>query len=101
MNSAFCHVCYTVWYVYNQYGLTATLTSANDGIHMEGSLHYKNLAWDFRIWGIPDPKIAAAELHRCLNAKHQDYDVVVESDHIHVEYDPKEGTVDGQVQRVL
>jgi hypothetical protein len=90
LNSALCHVAYSVWFVWREYGLTAMLTSGNDSKHMEGSLHYKNLAWDFRIWGIPNPQEARDKLHKLLNTKGNDYDVVLESDHLHIEYDVKD-----------
>jgi hypothetical protein len=93
-NSQLCHVCYSAWFVWKEYGLTATITSANDGKHMENSLHYKNLAWDLRIWGLPNPAEAADKLRNLLNAKRNDYDVIFGDanhlDHVHVEFDPKE-----------
>lgn len=89
-NSQLCHVCYSAWFVYKEYGITPTITSANDSKHKDGSLHYKNLAWDFRIWGLDNPKEVVEKLANVLNAKRHDYDVILENDHIHVEHDPKE-----------
>jgi hypothetical protein len=89
INSQLCHVCYTVWFIWKEYGLDAVMTSANDGSHMAGSLHYKDLAWDFRIWGLDNPGEVCGKLRSLLNAKHHDYDVVLEPNHAHVEYDPK------------
>lgn len=66
------------------------ITSAADGVHSKGSLHYPEngseggQALDLRIWNLPDPQRTANELQRELGA---DYDVVLESDHIHVEMD--------------
>lgn len=65
-----------------------TVTSIKDGKHMEGSRHYSGNAADLRIWNIPQP------LHSTLTKKLKealglDFDVVLESDHIHVEFDPK------------
>ena len=90
LNSKLCHVCYSVWFVFKEYGLTPTITSANDSTHLPNSLHYQNLAWDFRIWGLTDPKKVRDELDCMLNIKHRDYDVLYEGDHIHVEYNPHE-----------
>jgi hypothetical protein len=73
---------------------TVWITSANDSTHMEGSLHFNNRAFDIRISNI----IAATEFPyaaRMWAEKMQimlgdDYDVLLEHDHIHVEYDPEE-----------
>jgi hypothetical protein len=61
------------------------ITSGNDAEHMEGSLHYKNRAIDLRIWGLVAPHVAAQELRECLG---DDFDVVCEKTHVHVEWDP-------------
>jgi len=75
-----------IWERYNQ---TLTLTSACEGEHRSGSLHYVGLAADLRRWGFTNTELrrAAKELRQALG-KH--YDVVVERTHIHVEYQPKE-----------
>lgn len=73
--------------VYIEAGQLFTITSITDGKHSNGSLHYKGLAIDIRtrdLVGITAHHIA--ELIR--NALGNDYDVVVEATHIHVEYDP-------------
>ena len=60
------------------------VTSSFEGSHMSSSLHYANLAIDVRLPGAPEDFIQKlrAELGR-------NYDIVLESDHIHIEYDPK------------
>jgi hypothetical protein len=72
--------------IFSKYGATLTITSANDSKHMATSKHYSGEALDFRTWEIQgrEPTIALA-LREKLG---EDYDVVIESDHIHVEYDP-------------
>lgn len=69
---------------------TLWITSANDSKHMDGSLHYKNRAFDIRIWnvegGIDEVKRWVVKMQTCLN---DDYDVVLEKDHIHQEFDPE------------
>lgn len=94
LNARLFHVCITATFVWEKYQLIPTITSANDSIHCANSLHYKNLAWDLRIWGLPDPQKVADELRDILNIKSNDYDVIYGDpkhlDHIHVEYDPKE-----------
>jgi hypothetical protein len=64
------------------------VTSANDSVHMRGSRHYTDEALDLRIHGLTKIQVAewAAAIKTRLGLK---YDVVVEKDHIHVEYDPK------------
>lgn len=69
-------------------GYTPTITSANDGKHMDGSLHYKNHALDIRCTDLPKTSWTSyAELLKVRLGP--EYDVVLEKDHIHVEYDPK------------
>lgn len=75
----------------------ATLTSGTDGQHSERSLHYpsnspsgKCRAIDLRIWNLPNKEADAPKAERKLREYlSSDYDVVLESTHIHVEYDPK------------
>ena len=70
------------------------ITSVTDGKHMEGSLHYKGLAADIRTWrntsGLQMTKGQKAEIAYDLRSiLGDDWDVVVESSHIHIEYDKK------------
>ena len=79
---------------YGRYGKVAYITSANDGKHMAGSLHYKDLALDFRTghhWATPWLTLAQVQQIAALirGSLVPDYDVVVEKDHLHIEYDPK------------
>ena len=69
---------------------TVWITSANDSRHMTNSKHYSNEAFDIRIRNLVEGHAAA----RTWAAKMQhelgdDYDIVLESDHIHAEFDPK------------
>lgn len=60
------------------------VTSTYEGTHSPSSMHYANLAIDIRL-----PKNynkVAEELKAALG---KGYDVIVESNHIHIEYDPK------------
>ena len=68
------------------------ITSANDSKHMVGSLHFENRAFDIRIKNIIGDEKHEARLwtERMQIALGEDYDVVLEIDHIHVEYQPKE-----------
>lgn len=60
------------------------ITSTYEGTHSAGSLHYANLAVDIR--RDQATIYSFKEIKRCLGL---DYDVVLEHDHIHIEYDPK------------
>lgn len=64
------------------------ITSACDGVHMEGSKHYIGHAFDFRTYYF-DKKTQYLARDFLAASLGDDYDVVVESDHMHVEYDPK------------
>ena len=71
------------------FGREAIITSGNDKGHMKNSLHYKWKAIDLRIVDIPEKHKwtqYAAEIRRRLS---KDYDVILEKDHVHIEYDPK------------
>jgi len=61
------------------------ITSTFEGNHGAGSLHYANQAFDIR--HTQNKTCCVAEiLERELG---EDFDVVEELDHIHIEYDPK------------
>lgn len=60
------------------------ITETYGGNHGEGSLHYCNDAVDIRRPIKPDAVIKA--LKRALG---KDFDVILEHNHIHIEYDPK------------
>lgn len=64
------------------------VTSVVDGVHGFGSLHYVGYASDVRTWEILDdllPKFTGG-LSEALGPE---FDVVLESDHIHIEFKPK------------
>lgn len=72
------------------------ITSAADGKHLEGSLHYKGLAIDIRSKDLaPDlKKRVLLEMRNFFGPK---YDILLENEgkdneHYHLEYDPKGGT---------
>ena len=64
------------------------ITSGTDGRHGENSLHYKGLALDFRTRDLTlgQQKIWLA---LCEEKLGEDWDIVLEKDHMHVEYDEK------------
>lgn len=74
--------------VYREFGFDCIVTAGIDGSHSRGSIHYKGLAVDLRARHIPateQPKITAKLQERLGD----DFDVVFEGDHWHLEFDPK------------
>ncbi len=71
-------------------GGSVVVTSGNDSRHMPGSKHYTNEAFDIRIrnviGGHPVSRTWVAKMSLALG---EDYDVVLECDHIHAELDKK------------
>ena len=66
----------------------AIITSCLDGKHSKNSLHYNGNAIDLRTVDMGIGK--ALEIVNALKAElGSHYDIVLESDHIHLEYDPK------------
>lgn len=74
--------------LHTQLGKNLVVTSTNDGKHMKNSFHYKDLAFDMRIWYLSasERKEIIAKARKKLG---KDYDIVLEKTHIHVEYDKK------------
>ena len=74
--------------VFRDLGAELVITSLFDGQHMKGSLHYQGMAVDFRTRHLSqaDRGLAAQRLRVALGPQ---YDVVLESSHIHCEFDPK------------
>ena len=70
-------------------GVDCVVTACVDGVHKAGSLHYCGLAVDLRSRDFRpgDLDKAIARIRQCLGA---DYDVVLENDHVHVEFDQKQ-----------
>ena len=64
----------------------AEITSVVDGTHSKHSRHYVGLAFDMRIWYITNLDDFVVWLRAHLG---DGYDVVLESTHIHVEFDPE------------
>ena len=71
---------------YNQY-YRITVTSVTDGKHSNGSLHYVGQAADIRVSDMPFEVMKYLESLRL--ALKDNYDVVYEKTHIHIEYQPK------------
>jgi len=74
--------------IYTSYGQELVITSLNDGKHSRTSLHYIGAAADLRTSYFTTSEIDnIADLIR--NKLGVDYDVIVESNHIHLEFQPK------------
>ena len=82
----------TVAVVYHTCGYPLVVTSLTDGQHMEGSLHYVGKAADLRTrhLKVNDVPVVVRALKVALG---QGWDVVLEGDHIHIEFQPKPGAV--------
>lgn len=71
--------------IYNEFLDELIITSTYEGNHGAGSLHYADDAYDSGL-----PKGNAQAIYREIKEDlGHSYDVVLEGDHIHVEYDPK------------
>ena len=73
--------------VYKAAGHDLTITACVDGKHTTGSLHYAGAAVDLRSRDLhpEDVQKVIARLKACLG---DDFDVVLEVDHLHVEFQP-------------
>jgi hypothetical protein len=74
-----------IWY---SYGKKLIVTSGIDGVHSPGSLHYYGMALDFRTkyFNIEEREKAGILLRMSLKEVDDYYKVIVEEDHIHVEW---------------
>ena len=72
--------------VYKELGYELTVTSVLDGRHSLTSLHYAGNAADLRIRGVSDPQAIVDMLKARLGVN---FDVLLESNHIHIEYQPR------------
>ena len=72
------------------HGESCIITSGMEGKHGRASLHFVGAALDFRTGGMKRELVSeiAVEIRDGLG---RDYDVVVESTHLHVEWQPKQG----------
>jgi hypothetical protein len=73
---------------YNRAGHELVVTSCVDSKHGRGSLHYSGAAVDLRTRDVPSDAMQGivTEIRESLGP---DFDVILESDHLHAEYHPK------------
>lgn len=75
--------------IFIAHGAQLVITSGVDGTHMQNSKHYEGLALDYRTRDMNEDDVKSVAVS-CMNLlAPMGYDVVLETDHIHIEYDPK------------
>ena len=78
--------------VFTAGGYPTRITSGTEGKHGKSSKHFIGCALDIRTLRlgieIDEARILAGEIKRCLG---NEFDVVAEDDHLHIEWDPKVG----------
>lgn len=73
---------------YKRRGSEAVITAGRDGKHGPKSLHYEDLALDFRIWHVSKEVLPTIMSDiRATLPKEEGWDAVLEIDHLHVERD--------------
>jgi len=72
--------------IWQAHGYALTVTSGLDSTHSATSLHYVGLAEDYRTRDVA-PSDLAIMVNEVRAALGSDYDVILETDHLHVEYD--------------
>lgn len=76
--------------LYAAHGCDLVVTSLTDGVHPDvKNIHGRGFAADLRIAGIP-PSVLGSIIEQAKAILFPlGFDVVLESDHVHCEYDPK------------
>ena len=80
--------------IFANYNVSCVITSAADGTHKPDSFHYKHLALDLRSHHLPSEQAKLEVLQRLKDALGEKYEVYLEnlgkeSEHYHLEFDPK------------
>ncbi len=75
--------------IYLKYGVELVVTACTDGKHSKGSLHYVGYAIDTRTRNFLTDDIINQVADDIREALTDEFDVVVESDHLHIEFQPK------------
>lgn len=69
-------------------GYDCVITSAIDGKHSRGSLHYVGLALDFRTNNMPSGELPRIR-DKIATRLGENFDFLLEKDHFHLELQPK------------
>lgn len=79
--------------VFTEFGYHCIVTSVADGTHSHASLHYAGAGFDLRRRHVDDDDAEAVQdIDKHLrDALGDEFDVVLEDTHWHVEYQPKSG----------
>lgn len=77
--------------VYLKHGIELVITSVIDSKHGQHSLHYVGYAVDLRTRDFKDKEEQLAVCRELRDALGNDFDVVLEKDHIHLEFQPQTG----------
>lgn len=72
---------------YDEFGFDCVITSADDSKHGFNTLHGQGKAMDFRTKHLPDANTKVAIKNRVAERLGIDFDVVLEEDHLHCEFD--------------
>ena len=75
--------------IFQSHALDVVVTSASDGVHGRASKHYCGSALDYRSRHILATGLKERIVGEMKANLGKDFDVVLETDHIHVEFDPK------------
>lgn len=80
--------CLTMQEVFTKHNVDFVITAGDDGNHMTGSLHYRGYAVDLRSrhLGLVQQALILSDIKLQLG---NDFDCILEGDHVHVEYDPQ------------
>jgi len=74
--------------IYCRHNVECTITSGTEGVHKVGSAHYTGRALDFRTRNLTQEQMESL-LQECKEALSSEFDVILEQDHLHLEFDPK------------
>lgn len=73
--------------LWSKQGLDLVVTSVTEGVHMRGSKHYTGSAFDIRTSNTKGQEQTLTK--KLADALGPDFDVILEKNHVHVEWDPK------------
>ncbi|MCK9282015.1 MAG: hypothetical protein M0P71_15435 [Melioribacteraceae bacterium] len=74
--------------VFRYFDYQFVVTSVTDSKHSNKSLHYSGNAFDLRTRHIKDSKMIDSIVNVIKQRLGKHYDVILETDHIHIEYQP-------------